>query len=269
MKRFYRVAIVVLHIILFSCSTVPITGRKQLDLVPDSEMLSMSLTQYNEFLESHQISRDQEKVDMVKRVGNRIEEAVEQYFNERGMGGRLKDYQWEFNLIESEEVNAWCMPGARVVVYNGILPVTRTEAGLAVVMGHEIGHAVAKHGDERMSQALLAQLGGMALSEALEEEPEKTRQLWLSVYGLGAQVGVLLPFSRIHENEADHLGLIFMAMAGYHPGEAIDFWKRMMAQKQSGAQPEFLSTHPSDATRIDNMKKLLPEAMKYYSKGGQ
>ncbi len=264
MKALVRYSAVLILVAIYSCGTVPVTGRKQLDLIPDSEMMAMSSTRYDEFLSSHKISDDREKVEMVQSVGNGIKGAVEKYFSNHGISGRLKDFQWEFNLIESDEINAWCMPGGKVVVYSGLLPVARDETGLAVVIGHEIAHAVAKHGNERMSQQLLAQLGGMALAEALEEEPEKTQNLWLTVYGLGAQVGVILPFSRTHENEADHMGLIFMAMAGYDPREAVDFWKRMMAQKKGGSPPVFLSTHPSDQTRINNMKKLMPEAMEYY-----
>jgi predicted Zn-dependent protease len=264
MKKLYVVAFIVCSMMLACCATVPITGRRQLDIIPDGEMMAMSYQQYGEFLQANKVSADAEKTAMVKRVGVRIQGAVEQYFANQGMSNQLRDYQWEFNLIESEEVNAWAMPGGKVVVYSGLLPVAKTEAGLAVVMGHEIAHAVAKHGDERMSQALLTQLGGVALSEALKEKPEKTQQLWLSVYGVGAQVGVLLPYSRTQESEADHLGLIFMAMAGYDPNEAIVFWERMSAQKSGGAPPEFLSTHPSDSTRINNMRKLIPEAMKYY-----
>jgi predicted Zn-dependent protease len=264
MKKLYVVAFIVCSMMLACCANVTITGRRQLDIIPDGEMMAMSYQQYGEFLQANKVSADAEKTAMVKRVGVRIQGAVEQYFANQGMSNQLRDYQWEFNLIESEEVNAWAMPGGKVVVYSGLLPVAKTEAGLAVVMGHEIAHAVAKHGDERMSQALLTQLGGVALSEALKEKPEKTQQLWLSVYGVGAQVGVLLPYSRTQESEADHLGLIFMAMAGYDPNEAIVFWERMSAQKSGGAPPEFLSTHPSDSTRINNMRKLIPEAMKYY-----
>jgi predicted Zn-dependent protease len=162
-------------------------------------------------------------------------------------------------------VNAWCMPGGKVVVYTGILPVTKNENGLAVVMGHEIAHAIAEHGNERMSQELLRQAGGVALTVALKDNPEETRNLWLAAYGLGSEVGVMLPFSRLHESEADHLGLIFMAMAGYDPREAPDFWTRM-AEAGGQKPPEFLSTHPSDETRISSLNNWMPEALKYYNK---
>lgn len=262
--RRYLAFILILSLVLLACSTVAVTGRKQLNLIPSSTMLSMSTEQYGEFLNANQLSQDGEKTWMVKRAGARIQKAVEQYFADRGISDKLKDYDWQFNLVESEEVNAWCMPGGRVVVYTGILPITKDESGLAVVMGHEIAHAIAEHGSERMSQMLLTQLGGVALSKAVEDEPEKTQQLWMTAFGVGAQIGVLLPYSRLHENEADHLGLIFMAMAGYDPNVAVGFWERMAKMKGGGAPPEFLSTHPSDETRIKKIKELLPEAMQYY-----
>lgn len=252
--------------LLISCSTVPVTGRKQLALIPSSTMLSMSYQQYGEFLKTNKLSTNQEQTRMVKRVGHRIQKAVEQYMADNNMSHVLKDYRWEFNLVESPDVNAWCMPGGKVVVYSGILPITRDEAGLAVVMGHEVAHAVARHGDERMSQALLVETGGVALSAALASKPETTRQLWMAAFGLGASVGVILPYSRLHENEADRLGLIFMAMAGHDPHVAVQFWERMSQEKKGSAPPEFLSTHPADATRIQNIRARIPEAMKYYRK---
>ena len=266
MPKRATIAFLLLSIFIISCSTVPITGRKQLSLIPNSQMLSMSFQQYGDFLKSNKLSTNQEQTQMVKRVGGRIQGAVERYFAQKNMSAQLADYRWEFNLVESKEVNAWCMPGGKVVVYTGILPVTQTEAGLAVVMGHEIAHAVAQHGGERMSQELLAQLGGMALSTALDKEPEKTKQLWMGAYGLGAQFGALLPYSRLHESEADHLGLIFMSMAGYNPNEAVTFWERMAASNKGQAPPEFMSTHPSDASRIEDLKKEIPEAMQYFQK---
>lgn len=257
----------ILASVLVSCSTVPITGRKQLSLIPKGEMLSMSFSQYDQFLKENKISTNKDQTTLVKRVGGRIEKAVEQYFTDRSMGDLLSEYKWEFNLVESDQVNAWCMPGGKVVVYTGILPVTRTEAGLAVVMGHEIAHAIAEHGNERMSQQLLAQLGGTALSVALNKEPQKTRDLWMGVYGVGAQYGALLPFSRSQESEADELGLVFMTMAGYDPNESISFWERMAQGKQGQAPPEFMSTHPSDQTRIENLRKKIPEALQYRKSG--
>ena len=252
-------------VLLSGCSTVPITGRQQLSLIPSSSLMSMSYQQYGEFLKTNKLSTDRARTDEVKRVGAKIQGAVERYFQQTGQAEQLQGYKWEFNLVESKEVNAWCMPGGKVVVYTGILPVAKDETGLAVVMGHEIAHAIAGHGSERMSQGLLAQLGGVALSTAMSQQPEQTRQLWMTVYGAGAQYGALLPYGRLQEGEADHLGLVFMAMAGYDPREAVAFWERM-AKMKGGQPPEFLSTHPSDATRIAEIKRLIPEAMQYYTK---
>ncbi len=253
-----------LLLLQFSCSEVEITGRKQFILVPDSLMNSMSFQSYSEFLLQSKLSTDVQKTQMVKRVGGRIQKAVEEYCDKNCIQDRLKGYEWEFNLIEDESVNAWAMPGGKVVVYTGLLPVAQSEAGLAVVMGHEIAHAFAKHGSERMTQGLIVEMGGMALSKALESRPAQTQNLFMRSYGIGTQIGVLLPYSRKHESEADHLGLVFMAMAGYNPNEAVGFWERMTAEKQGQAPPELLSTHPADSTRIRDIKNLVPEAMKYY-----
>ncbi len=251
-------------IFIFSCQTVPITGRQQLSLIPAENVLSMSFDSYGEFLSKHKAIKGTEDALLVQRVGEKISNAVDRYFFEQGLSDWLKGYKWEFNLIEDKSANAWCMPGGKVAIYTGILPITKDETGLAVVMGHEIAHAVARHGDERMSQGLIAQMGGVALAAALSEKPKETNNLFLAAYGLGTQVGVLLPYSRLHESEADRLGLIFMAMAGYDPHEAVDFWHRMAASKNGAKVPEFLSTHPTSETRIENIKKYIPEAMEYY-----
>jgi predicted Zn-dependent protease len=255
-----------LHLLLSGCTEVEITGRQQFNVVPDSMMNSMSFQSYGEFLAKHKLSTNAEQTAMVRRVGGRIQNAVEQYCQQNSIEDRLADYKWEFNLVEDPNVNAWCMPGGKVVVYTGLLPVAQGEAGLAVVMGHEIAHAFAKHGAERMTQGLLVQMGGIALSTALKDRPEQTKNLFMQSYGVGTQVAVLLPYSRVHENEADHLGLVFMAMAGYNPEEAVAFWQRMAAGKKGARPPEFLSTHPADQTRIQNIRDLLPEAMQYYRK---
>jgi len=260
------IPVILLALTVYYCSTVPITGRSQLSLVSASEMNAMSFAQYGEFLKENKLSSNKSDVDMVRRVGGNIQRAVENYFAKNNLSKELEGYAWEFNLVESPEVNAWCMPGGKVVVYTGILPITKDETGLAVVMGHEIAHAVAQHGAERMSQGLLQELGGVALSVALAKEPAETQNLFYTAYGVGTTVGVMLPFSRTHESEADRLGLIFMAMAGYDPNAAVDFWTRMAAQKGGATPPEFLSTHPSDATRIADIKKELPEALSYYKK---
>lgn len=251
-------------LIMFSCSTVPFSGRKQLNAIPESSMLAMSFQQYDAFLKENKLSNNQAQTQMVKRVGRNLQNAVEKYFKEKGQEYVLSDYAWDFNLIESDVANAWCMPGGKVVIYTGILPITRDESGLAVVMGHEIAHAIAKHGNERMSHELVRQLGGMALAKAIEEKPEETQQLWMLAYGVGSELGAVLPYSRLHESEADYMGLIFMAMAGYDPNSAVNFWERMEAQSGGQAPPEFLSTHPSHGTRIKKIKEALPEAMKYY-----
>lgn len=266
-KFFYRTAGLLLSLTLLlnalSCSTVAVSGRKQLNLISNSELLTVSSQQYREFLRENKPSNSGEQAQMVKRVGRRIQGAVERYFRQEGRPNELAGYAWEFNLIENKEANAWCMPGGKVVFYSGILPVCRNETGVAVVMGHEVAHAVANHGGERMSQSLLAQFGGQALSAALQSKPQQTQQLWMTAFGVGAQFGALLPFSRTQESEADHLGLIFMAMAGYPPDEALAFWQRMSAQ-QGGQAPEFMSSHPSDQSRMSNIKAHLPEARKYY-----
>ena len=260
------VIVFVTAVLIYSCSTVPLTGRKQLSLVPESEMISMSFTNYTEFMKENPVSTDKANVALVQEVGKNISNAVIKYFADNNLSSRLDGYKWEFNLVKNDTTpNAWCMPGGKVVVYSGILPYTKDQNGLAVVVSHEIAHAVARHGNERMSQEMLAQYGNIALSEALKNKPQETQSIFGSAYGLGAQFGVMLPFSREHELEADKLGLIFMAMAGYDPQTAIAFWERMGSM---GGQkpPEFMSTHPSDATRIQKIKDAMPEALTYYKK---
>ena len=248
-----------------ACSTVPLTGRRQLSLVPESDMMALSFTEYDKFIKTNKLSTDKNNAAMVKRVGERIARAVEAYMASAGLSKNLEGYKWEFNLVEDANVNAWCMSGGKVVVYSGLLPLTQTEAGLATVMGHEIAHAVARHGSERMSDQMLLQMGGTALSAALSQKPEQTRSIALAAYGAGSQVGVILPFSRQNEYEADYMGLIFMAMAGYNPNESVPFWERM-AQKGGSKPPEFLSTHPVDQNRIDRLKLKMPDAMVYFNK---
>ena len=258
-----KILVTVLALTILSCSKVPITGRKQMNLLPESTMMSMALTNYRDFLKEHPPAASGADMQMVKNVGAKISAAVEQYMRQNKMADRVNGYKWEFNLVNDKTVNAWCMPGGKVVVYSGLLPVTQDELHLAFVMGHEIGHAVARHGNERMSQMLLVATGGLALDIALSNKPAETRAMFLSAYGAAATVGVILPYSRTHESEADKLGMVFMAMAGYNPTQALDMWDRM--SKAGGAKiPEFLSTHPSDATRSKNMREYLPQAMKYY-----
>jgi len=252
---------------IIGCAEVPITHRKGLHLVPENELLSLSFQQYGEVLQKSKLSGNQQKANMVRNVGFKIAKAAEAFLAESGRGDDVKNYKWEFNLIEDDKtVNAWVMPGGKAAVYTGILPYTHNETGLAVVLGHEVGHALADHGNERMSEALLANMGGMALSVALSSQPQQTSQLFMTVYGAGATVGFLLPYSRLHESEADRIGLVLMARAGYDPREAIPFWERMSKQEGKSRPPEFLSTHPAPQTRIDNINAHIAEALQYYHK---
>jgi predicted Zn-dependent protease len=255
---------IALILFVIGCATVLFTGRKQLSLLPASQVTELSSSGYQQILKESELSQDQNQIALVRRVGQRIAAASDQFLRENHMEADLKYYNWEFNVIEEDStVNAFCMPGGKVAVYTGILPVTKTETGLAVVIGHEVAHALANHGNERLSQGLMQQLGGVALDVALANKPEQTRTLAMMAYGVGSTVGVMLPYSRTHESEADHIGLILMARAGYDPREAIPFWNRMN-QVGGGRPPEFLSTHPAPERRIADIQKELPEALKYY-----
>lgn len=256
--------VVTLTALVLSCSRVPISNRRQMNLLPESEMIGMALTSYNDFLKQNPPAASSEpNAQLVKSVGYKIQAGVTSYLAQNKMSDRITGYKWEFNLVNDKAVNAWCMPGGKVVVYSGLLDVTQNETSLAIVMGHEIAHAVARHGNERMSQMLVQQLGGVALNVAIANKPEQTKAIYNAAYGAGTTVGAILPFSRLQETEADKLGLIFAAMAGYDPREAPKFWQRMAAQGGS-KPPEFLSTHPSDAARIKNLNAFMGEAMKYY-----
>ena len=265
--RACSVGIITVILFLFvACAEVPITHRKGLHLVPQSGLLTLSLREYDQVLKKSKLSTDQKKVKMVRSVGERIARASEAFLRDSGRGSQIQDYKWEFNLIEDDKmVNAWAMPGGKVAVYTGILPITRDETGLAVVMGHEVAHAMADHGNERMSQGLLASMGGIALSVALSKKPQQTRELFMTAFGVGATVGLLLPYSRLHESEADRIGLMLMARAGYDPKEAVPFWERMN-KKEGPRPPEFLSTHPAPTSRQANLKTYIPEALPYYKK---
>ncbi len=239
-----------------ACQTVPYTNRSHLVLVSAGEETALGESSYKDALSKAKISTDAEATALVRRVGERIAAAADK-----------PDFKWEFNLIDDPKtVNAWCLPGGKVAVYSGILAVTRDENGMAVVLGHEIAHALARHGSERMSQGLLAQLGGVALGAAMSSKPAATQSLAQQAYGAGATVGVLLPFGRAQESEADHIGLILMAKAGYEPGGAVDFWGRMATAAGGGGPPEFLRTHPADDKRIEKIKEELPEARAYLKK---
>lgn len=264
--KHWSIYITVILFLLSGCGSVPVTGRKQMLLVSDQEVLTLSLQQYDEFIKSAPLSTNKQNTALVVKVGQNIANAVETYMKNNGYASEIADFSWEFNLVKSNDVNAFCMPGGKIVVYEGILPVTQNETGLAVVLGHEVAHAVAKHANERMSQQVMSQYGSAALGTVLSGSSATTQALGATLYGLGSQYGVMLPFSRKQELEADKLGLIFMAMAGYDPAQAEGFWQRMSANS-GGSVAEFASTHPSDATRIKEIQENLPEAMKYY-KGG-
>ncbi|MDE1206594.1 M48 family metallopeptidase [Tenacibaculum larymnensis] len=258
------IALTFLAAFLVECSTVPITGRKRLNFVNDAQILPASFAQYKGFLEENKLSTNTAKTNEIRRVGKNISTAVDRFMRANGMKAEADAYEWEFNLVEDKTVNAWCLPGGKVVFYTGILPICANEDGIAAVMGHEVAHAFAKHGQERMSTGQLQQLGGVAL--ALGTQNSENAEMWNMAYGLGTQVGVMLPFSRQHETEADKLGLVFMIMAGYKGEEAAEVWVRMSQRSGGGAPPEFMSTHPSNQTRIQTLRNFLPEAKKLAAK---
>ncbi|MDY3943092.1 MAG: M48 family metallopeptidase [Alloprevotella sp.] len=264
MKKSSILATTAVALLFTACATVPITGRKQMNLVSNSEVLASSLTQYQTYMSKATPIRGTQAAAMVERVGKKIAAATESYLRQNGMESELKNYNWEFNLVKDDNANAFCMPGGKIVVYEGLLKYVKTDDDLAVVMGHEVAHAVAKHSNERMSQQMLAQYGGTALGLALGGSSQATQAIASQVYGLGAQYGVMLPFSRKHEKEADYMGLVLMSIAGYNPQASTQFWQRM-SQGGSNATPEFMSTHPSDATRISALQKALPEVEEKYA----
>jgi len=262
------VAFIGVMLIFFSCATNPFTGKKVLNFVPNSQLFPMAFQQYGIFLKENKVIAGTSDAKTVESVGVKIKNAAERWLKANGQAEYLDGYQWEYKLVESKDVNAWCMPGGKIVVYSGILPITKDEAGLATVMGHEVSHALANHGAQRMSAAQLQQLGAVGVAVATSGKTEETQGIFQQAYGLGSQVGVMLPFSRSHESEADKIGLILMALAGYNPEQAVFFWERMSAKAGGQAPPEFLSTHPSDATRIANIRSLIPEAKAEAAKFG-
>jgi predicted Zn-dependent protease len=264
MKKLF--SFLLISFLITSCAENLVTGRKQLSLVSETELQTVAKQEYQTFLSANKVvnASSNRDAEMVRRVGSRIAAAIKTFYDGKGQTSVLEGYQWEFNLVDDKNANAWAMPGGKVVVYTGLLPITQNEAALAIVLGHEITHAVAQHGSERMSQALLQQLGGTALQVALSNKPAETKNIFMTAYGIGSSVGGILPFSRKEESEADKFGLYFSAMAGYNPQEAIPFWERM-AKAGGEKPPEFLSTHPSDATRIAKMKANMPKAMEYYN----
>ncbi len=250
-------------LILSGCGTVPLTGRRQILLVSDQDVLSSSLTQYKEYMQTAPKSSSAQWSAMVTRVGKNIASATERYLRQNGLADEVKNFSWEFNLVKDKQVNAFCMPGGKIVVYEGLMNLVSSDDELAVVLGHEVAHAVAKHSNERMSQQVLAQYGAQILNRSLSEKSTAVQALAGTVYGIGTQVGVMLPFSRKHESEADYMGLILMKMAGYNPDVAVTFWQKMSAGT-TGSVPALLSTHPSDAKRIKDIQKALPEIKAKY-----
>lgn len=264
LKRF--VPAIILVGIALACASVAVTGRKQLALVSNAEIIPMANQQYVDVLKKGPISTNKEQAEMIRRVGLKIQKAVEKYMADKGMSSELAGFAWEFNLIDDPKtVNAWCMPGGKVAFYTGIMPICKDETGVAVVMGHEVAHAIANHGRERMSQQMVAQFGLSTLGSVMGQNPSAANELLMQAIGAGTNLG-MLKFSREHESEADHIGLIFMAMAGYNPAEAPKFWERMTALSGGQNPPEFMSTHPSHDTRIKDLQAWLPEALKYYNK---
>lgn len=263
---FFRPIALILLLVTVGCSTVPVTGRKSLSLLPESQLAQMSLTSYNELLNESKLSTDQAQVAQVNRVGNRLAGATEAYLKANNV--QHAPFAWEFNVIQEDIANAFAMPGGKIAVYTGLFPYSQTDTGLAVVMSHEIAHVIARHGNERMSQAVLANFGGQALSVALTESPALTQQLFMTSYGAATQIGVMLPYSRMHESEADRIGIVLMAIAGYNPVESMRFWERMAADGGS-RPPQFLSTHPDPERRVQRLKEHMNEAVQIYNQQTQ
>ncbi|MEN2283008.1 M48 family metallopeptidase [Algoriphagus sp. SE2] len=255
--------IIVVGLIAYACAKVPLTGRSQLALVSSEEIQPLVNEQYDQVLKESKVVTSSPDGQKVLKVGNKMSKAVEDYLRASGYSDLADEFKWEFNLLESDQVNAWCMPGGKVAFYTAIMPITQSETGIAVVMGHEIAHAVAAHSRERMSNGLVANFGVGILSSAIGQNPTLTQQIFLQSVGIGSELG-MLSFSRKHESEADQLGLTFMALAGYDPREAPIFWERMQAQSGGEAPPEFLSTHPDPSNRIKKLNEWMPEALKYY-----
>jgi len=249
-----------LIILILSCATNPFTGKKTLALVPNSQLFPTAFAQYDKFLTENKVVKGPSDAQKITRVGQRIAVAAELWLNANGYKGYLKDYKWEYNLVNDKTVNAWCMPGGKIVFYTGILPIAQSETGVAAIMGHEVAHALANHGQQRMSAGMLQQAGGLGVAVATGNESSEKQQIWMQAYGITTTLGGMLPFSRSHETQSDEIGLILMAIAGYNPEEAAELWKRMKANNGGKTPPQFLSTHPSNDSRIANLTKLAPMA---------
>ncbi|HNP32916.1 MAG TPA: M48 family metallopeptidase [Flavobacterium sp.] len=268
MKNKILLSAVLFIALSISCAKNPFTGKNTLALVPNSEILPSAFAQYGTFLKENKVISGTSDATKVVNVGTKIKNAAEKWLNANGYQGYLKDYQWEYKLVESKEVNAWCMPGGKIVVYSGILPITKDEAGLATVLGHEVSHALCNHGQQRMSAGMLQQLGAAGVGVAVGGKSAEVQQIAMTAYGATTEIGGMLPFSRSHESEADKIGLTLMAIAGYNPEQAVVFWSRMASASGGNKPPEFMSTHPSDETRIAALKKLVPEAKAEAAKFG-
>jgi predicted Zn-dependent protease len=254
--------------LVFACAKNPFTGKSTLALVSNSEIIPSAFQQYNQFLSENKVVVGTTDAKKVETIGTKIKVAAEKWLNANGHSDYLNGYQWEYKLVDDKAVNAWCMPGGKIVVYTGILPITKDDAGLATVMGHEVSHALANHGQQRMSAGMLQQLGAVGVGAAVGGKSAETQQIAMTAYGAATEIGGMLPFSRNHESEADMIGLTLMAIAGYNPDQAVVFWERMSANSGGQAPPEFMSTHPSDATRIANIRALIPQAKAEAAKFG-
>jgi predicted Zn-dependent protease len=264
----YKIAALFVFALVVSCAKNPFTGKSTLALVPNSEILPSAFQQYNQFLSENKVITGTSDAKRVENIGSKIKVAAERWLNANGHAGYLEGYAWEYKLVDSKEVNAWCMPGGKIVFYTGIMPICKDDAGMAAVMGHEVAHALANHGQQRMSAGVLQQAGAAGLSVATGNKSQETQQLAMTAYGATTQFGGMLPFSRAHESEADMIGLTLMAIAGYNPEMAVAFWERMAAQSGGQAPPEFMSTHPSNAARIAKIKELIPQAKAEAAKFG-
>ncbi len=268
MKRIFAFSLFSTLILAMGCATNPLTGKSTLALVDNSSIFPTAFQQYDAFLKENKVVTGTAEAKRVENVGIKIKQAAEKWLAAIGQSNYLKDYQWEYRLVDDKSVNAWCMPGGKIVVYTGILPVTKDEAGLATVMGHEVAHALLNHGQQRMSAGIIQQAGAAGVGLAVGEKNEQTQALAMTAYGAGSQMFGMLPFSRKHESEADKIGLILMAIAGYNPEAAVPFWERMGAASGGQAPPEFMSTHPSHNTRVANLTKWIPEAKAEAAKYG-